>query len=154
MSSSQSACAFVVRDCKIGAANILIAGKALLDGLRAALSLGVSSLEVEGDSKINIIDAINGTWSTPWYLTTLVFMFNIQRTCNFYNISYRRIYQEANLARIESVSLGGTLSLVRLVLLGLGTSAVFLARGASLSNCYFLYKQNLICKLSHTEITM
>ncbi|CAN6573486.1 unnamed protein product [Malus baccata var. baccata] len=64
VSSSQSACAFVIRDCKIGAANILIAGQALLDGLNAALSLGVSSLEVEGDSKINLIDAINGTWST------------------------------------------------------------------------------------------
>lgn len=153
VSSSQSACAFVIRDCKIGAAN--------RPYLRASMALFHLELVVQRWKVIRRLISLMQLRGHGLLLGISLFwcscsIFKGLATSIIYPfiVSIRKLIQLELSIYLMSVNLGGTLSLVRLMLLGLGTSAAFLARGASLSNCYFLYKQNLICKLSHTEITM
>ena len=111
----QAAAGFVVRNHlgnpvlamsnNLGSLEILQAeGCALRDGLNSINPILHDSITVEGDSKI-LIDAINGKFTTPWRIKTIVADIQLLKL-KFRNITFRHIWREANFVADKLANLG------------------------------------------------
>ena len=74
---------------------IMEEGRALRDGIQAALVGGYQNLEIEGDNML-IVKAIQGQVRVPWQLRNIVFEINVAlNQCA--QVKIRHIYREANM---------------------------------------------------------
>ena len=102
---------FILRDWKgatllTGAANygstsILVAeGRALRDGLQAAVEAGYKQLHIEGDNLI-LIEAVKGESTIPWRLKYVIHDIRMMLS-QLDDVQVNHIYREANMAGLAS----------------------------------------------------
>lgn len=103
-----AACGFVIRDLK---SEVVVAGcKALpsaysiiqteaggpREAVKAALSLNLTNLRVEGDN-INVINSISKIWKPPWTINALIVDVDLD-LAKFSKVSIAHCFKEANRA--------------------------------------------------------